>query len=103
MDTPDDAVFEQFSQASYVVNIRLDNPFWVQLETVSSFSFTDLKRFMARYYGSEQMLLCAAGAFEHDALVAMVEKRLSHLQNVMSPQTGKSLSGKLGKISTHAH
>lgn len=84
VDTPDDAVFEQFSQASYGQH-PLGQSILGTTETVSSFSQADLKRFMARYYGSEQMLLCAAGAFEHDALVAMVEKRLSHLQNAVTP------------------
>ncbi len=84
IDTPDDAVFEQFSQASYGSH-PLGQSILGTTETVSSFSQDDLRRFMARYYGAEQMLLCAAGAFAHEDLIQMVEKRLSHLENAQSP------------------
>ena len=84
-DTPDDAVFEQFNQASYGSH-PLGQSILGTSDTVSRFSRDDLKTFMDRHYGSGQMLFCAAGAFAHDELVAMVEKKLSGISNAQTPE-----------------
>lgn len=69
LDTPDDVVFENFSRASYPDH-TLGQSILGTAESVSGFQRDDLHKFMSRYYGAGQMILCAAGAVDHDGLVA---------------------------------
>jgi predicted Zn-dependent peptidase len=48
-------------------------------ERVSSFARDDLSSFVAEHYGPDQMILAAAGAVDHDALVAQAERLFGHL------------------------
>ncbi len=84
VDTPDDAVFEQFNLASFGTH-SLGNSILGTTESVSGFSQRDLKGFMDRYYGAGQMMFCAAGNLSHDALAEMVESRLGKVKNAQSP------------------
>ncbi|MGC6531170.1 MAG: M16 family metallopeptidase [Candidatus Puniceispirillaceae bacterium] len=84
LDTPDDVVFENFSAASYHGH-KLGESILGTTQSVSSFTRDDLNRFMQRYYGGEQMLLCAAGAVDHEALVAEAEKHADGVRQATSP------------------
>ena len=72
LDTPDDIVFDWLQEVSYP-----DQPFGRTIlgpeERVSSFSRKDLQGFVKEHYGPEQMILAAAGAVDHDAIVAQAE------------------------------
>ena len=84
VDTPDDAVFEHFNAASFGRH-SLGNSILGTTDSVSGFSQADLKAFMDRYYGSGQMMFCAAGNLSHDSLAMMVGERLGRLKNAQSP------------------
>ena len=79
LDTPDDVVFENFSAASYQGH-KLGESILGTAESVQGFSRIDLNRFMERYYGGAQMMLCAAGQVDHQALVAECEAHLSDIR-----------------------
>ncbi len=72
LDTPDDIVFDWLQEASYP-----DQPFGRTIlgpeERVGVFGRSDLKAFVKEHYGPAQMILSAAGAVDHDAIVAQAE------------------------------
>jgi len=72
LDTPDDIVFDWLQEACYP-----DQPFGRTIlgpaERVSAFSRDDLTAFVAEHYSPDRMILSAAGAVDHDAIVAQAE------------------------------
>ncbi len=68
-DTPDDIVFDWLQEAAYP-----DQPIGRTIlgptERVSAFGGDDLRLFMGENYAPENMVLAAAGAVDHDAIVA---------------------------------
>ena len=88
LDTPDDVVFENFSAASYQGH-KLGDSILGSAESVSGFSRDDLARFMTRYYGSEQMILIATGAVNHDDLIAEAERHSGDIRQATSPVRAK--------------
>ena len=75
LDTPDDLVFDLFAAACYEGH-TLGRPILGTVDSVSAFSRQDLEAFLRRHYGAGQMLVCAAGAVEHDDLVRRIDARL---------------------------
>ena len=69
LDTPDDIVFDWLQEVSYP-----DQPFGRTIlgpeERVSAFTAADLKGFVGERYAPGEMILSAAGAVDHDAIVA---------------------------------
>ena len=74
-DTPDDIVFDRFSETAFrgqaIGRSILGTP-----ETVRSFTSEQLRAFMDRQYGADEMVVVAAGAVDHDRFVRTVESRL---------------------------
>ena len=56
-------------------------------ERVSGFSRADLSGFVAEHYGPGQMIVAAAGAVDHDALVRQAEDLFGHLSPLV--RTGR--------------
>jgi predicted Zn-dependent peptidase len=85
LDTPDDIVFDWLQEVSYP-----DQPFGRTIlgpeERVSKFTRADLQGFVAEHYGPDQMILSAAGAVDHDAIVAQAEAIFGAL--AARPQAG---------------
>ena len=77
LDTPDDLVFELFNKACFAT-IRRPVILGTQ-QTVSSFGQQELMGFMDRFYGSNQMIVCAAGLLKHEEFVVLVGERFSGL------------------------
>lgn len=79
LDTPDDVIFDWLQEAAYP-----DQPIGRTIlgpaERVSGFSRDDLSRFVAEHYGPGQMIVAAAGAVDHDALVRQAEQIFGHLR-----------------------
>jgi predicted Zn-dependent peptidase len=71
-DTPDDIIFDWLQEKAYP-----DHPLGRTIlgaeERVRGFAKPDLERFVDQYYRPGQMVLSAAGAVDHDALVRMAE------------------------------
>jgi predicted Zn-dependent peptidase len=88
-DTPDDVVFDRFSETAYrgqtIGRSILGTP-----DTVRAFTSAQLRAFMERQYGAQDMVVVAAGDVDHDAFVREVEAKLGGFravsQNVVPPQ-----------------
>ncbi|MFY2824009.1 M16 family metallopeptidase [Ruegeria sp. MALMAid1280] len=78
-DTPDDVIFDWLQEQSYH-DQPLGRTILGPTERVSAFSREDLSGFVAEHYGPEQMILSAAGAVDHDALMKMAEEMFGHLK-----------------------
>ncbi|CAA0087726.1 putative zinc protease [Starkeya nomas] len=76
LDTPDDLVFDLFQERAFpgqpIGRSILGTP-----ETVRSFGPDRLRAYLARNYRAPKMIVAAAGAVEHEAVVEEVAKRFS--------------------------
>ncbi|MEX3007961.1 M16 family metallopeptidase [Hoeflea sp. TYP-13] len=81
MDTPDDVVFDKFSSTAFrdqtIGRSILGTP-----ETVQSFTPDQIRQYLNRNYTADKMIIVAAGAVEHEALVRLVEDRFSGIKSV---------------------
>ena len=77
-DTPDDIVFDWLQEVSYP-----DQPIGRSIlgpsERVESFSRDDLAGFVTERYGPGDLILSAAGAVDHEAIVRFAEETFGHL------------------------
>jgi predicted Zn-dependent peptidase len=75
-DAPDDLVFDRLQETAFpkqpVGRSILGTP-----DTVRSFNSAKLRAYLARNYRAPDMLVAAAGAVEHDEIVAEAEKRFT--------------------------
>lgn len=72
LDTPDDVIFDWLQEQAYPGQ-PLGRTILGPVERVSNFNREDLKSFIGDHYGPEQMVLSAAGAVDHDAIVKLAE------------------------------
>lgn len=79
LDTPDDVIFDWLQEESYH-NQPLGRTILGPTERVSAFNRDDLAGFVSEHYGPGQMILSAAGAVDHDALVKAAEKLFGHMK-----------------------
>lgn len=77
-DTPDDVVFDQFTDIAYP-NQALGRPILGTPETVKSFSADDLRNFMQEHYFAENMVVAACGALNHEEFVQQIAAKLDCL------------------------
>ena len=73
LDTPDDVIFDWLQDKAYP-NQPMGRTILGPAERVAAFTREDLAHFIGQHYGPEQMILSAAGAVDHDAIVALAEK-----------------------------
>ena len=85
LDTPDDIIFDWLQEVAYP-DQALGRTILGPEERVASFSRNDLTGFVGEHYGPNQMILAAAGAIDHDKLVAEAERLFGHLPAV--PRAG---------------
>ncbi len=78
-DTPDDIIFDWLQEESYRGQ-PLGRTILGPAERVGAFSREDLAGFVAEQYRPGQLILAAAGAVDHDALVRGAESLLGHLE-----------------------
>ncbi len=77
-DTPDDIVFDHF-QATAFPDQPMGRPVLGQAEIVGSMKGETIADYMRRHYGPERLVLSAAGAVDHDHLVALAGKAFTDL------------------------
>ncbi|MBW4707671.1 insulinase family protein [Roseobacter sp. YSTF-M11] len=79
LDTPDDVIFDWLQEEAYP-----DHPMGRTIlgpsERVASFNRSDLQGFIAEHYGPGQMILSAAGAVDHEAIVALAESLFGDME-----------------------
>lgn len=78
LDTPDDVIFDWLQEAAYP-DQAMGRSILGPAECVSRFDRGDLSGFVAEHYGPDQMILSAAGAVDHDAIVRQAEAAFGHL------------------------
>ncbi len=72
LDTPDDIIFDWLQEAAYP-DQAMGRTILGPSEKVAAFGREDLQRFVSGHYGPDQMILAAAGAVDHDAIVKQAE------------------------------
>ncbi|MFZ1725903.1 MAG: pitrilysin family protein, partial [Albidovulum sp.] len=81
LDTPDDIIFDWLQEAAFP-DQAFGRTILGPAERVSGFGRTDLTGFVAEHYGPDQMILSAAGAVDHDAIVKAAEQIFGGLRKV---------------------
>ena len=101
LDTPDDVIFDWLQEQAYPEQ-PLGRTILGPSERVSSFGRADLARFVGQHYGPEQMILSAAGAVDHDAIVRMAEEFFGHMgrRPVLVPETARFSGGEVRQTKT---
>jgi predicted Zn-dependent peptidase len=78
LDTPDDIIFDWLQEAAFP-----DQPIGRTIlgpaERIAAFGREDLTRFVTQHYSPDRMILSAAGAVDHDRIVADAERIFGHL------------------------
>ncbi|WP_203073168.1 M16 family metallopeptidase [Falsiroseomonas ponticola] len=77
-DTPDDIVFDHFQYTAYAAQ-AMGRPVLGTEETVSAMTREALTGYMRRHYGPSRMVVAAAGALEHEALLDLVQMHFADL------------------------
>ncbi|MCB1463824.1 MAG: insulinase family protein [Nitratireductor sp.] len=72
-DTPDDMVFDLFQDTAFAGQ-PIGRPILGTPETVSGFGPDDLRDYLSAHYRGPNMVLSAAGAINHEALVAQASE-----------------------------
>ena len=84
-DAPDDLVFDRLQETAFpkqaVGRSILGTP-----ETVRSFNPARLRSYLTRHYRAPDMIVAAAGAVDHAAIVAEVERRFAGFAGPAAPQ-----------------
>lgn len=77
-DTPDDVVFDKFSEIAYLGQ-TIGRPILGTPETVKSFTPGQIRNYLSRNYTTDRMFIVAAGAVDHDEFCRQVEQRFASL------------------------
>ena len=83
-DAPDDLVFERLHETAFPKQ-PLGRSILGTRETVRSFNPAGIRAYLARNYRAPDMLVAAAGAIEHKAIVAEAEKRFASFIGPAAP------------------
>src|SRR6202158_5396458 len=83
-DTPDDLIFEHLQIVAFP-NQSLGRSILGTPKTVRSFDGGKLRAYLARNYRAPDIVVAAAGAVEHRAVVAEVEKHFGRLNGPAGP------------------
>ncbi len=94
LDTPDDIIFDWLQETAYPSQ-PIGRSILGPSARVSGFGARDLRRFTAEHYGPGQMILAAAGAVDHDALVRLAEPLFASLpaRPRLVPEPARFVSG----------
>ena len=83
-DTPDELVFDHL-QAVAFPGQPVGRSILGTAQTVRSFDAARLRAYLARHYRGPDMVIAAAGAVNHAAIVADVERRFGHFNGSAAP------------------
>lgn len=89
LDTPDDIVFDWLQAVTYP-DQALGRTILGPAERIKAFGQADLRSFVEQNYGPGQMIVAAAGAVDHDAIMAEVERLFGRIpaRQAKTPETG---------------
>src|SRR5215467_843474 len=84
-DAPDDLVFDRLQETAFPLQ-SIGRSILGTRETVRSFNPARLRAYLSRNYRGPNMVVAAAGAINHSAIVAEVEKRLAGFNGPAAPE-----------------
>jgi predicted Zn-dependent peptidase len=84
-DAPDDLVFDRLQETAFPQQ-PVGRSILGTRETVRSFTPSRLRNYLTRNYRAPGMVVAAAGAVEHQAIVAEVDKRLAGFKGPAAPE-----------------
>ncbi len=85
LDTPDDIVFDWLQEAAFP-DQPLGRTILGETGRIEAYGRGDLTTFVAEHYAPGQMILCAAGAVDHEAVCRAAEGLFGHLSPVARPR-----------------
>ena len=99
LDTPDDIVFDWLQEVSFP-DQALGRSILGPEENVRAFSRDDLTNFVTHRYRPQEMILAAAGAVDHDAIVAFATEVFGSLtaQPVLTGDLGRFAAGGMRRV-----
>ncbi len=83
-DTPDDLAFDLFQDTAFSGQ-PIGRPILGTRETVSGFGTSNLRNYLAEHYRGPSMVLSAAGAIDHDALVRQASETFGNFAPEIAP------------------
>ncbi|MDX1738817.1 MAG: pitrilysin family protein [Alphaproteobacteria bacterium] len=90
LDLPDDQVYDFFQEIAYP-DQPMGRPILGTSDTVHAMSRTALVDFMAEGYQTENMVLAAAGALDHEQLIELAAHSFRALKKGNAPQSSKAI------------
>ena len=98
-DTPDDLVYDRFQEQAFA-DQALGRTILGTPQTVSGFRAADVRRYLEQHYRGPNMVLAAAGAVDHDALVRLAERRFGHFPAATdaAPEPGRYTGGETREV-----
>lgn len=84
-DAPDDKVYDLFTEAAFP-NQPIGRSILGTPQTVEATAPSMLDEYLGRHYRGPAMVLAAAGAVDHEGLVALATERLSNFPSVPGPK-----------------
>ncbi|TDH61513.1 insulinase family protein [Dankookia rubra] len=83
-DTPDDIIFDHFQTTAYPGQ-PMGRPTLGTEEVIKGMKREALTSYMRHHYGPERMVVAAAGAVEHEAMLDLVQRHFADLPQVAPP------------------
>jgi predicted Zn-dependent peptidase len=90
LDTPDDVVFDWLQSNAYP-DQPLGRTILGEIENIQRYGREDLSRFVAEHYGPSQLILSAAGAVDHDQIVAQAQALLGDMAASTAPDAQQAM------------
>lgn len=87
LDTPDDVIFDWLQEVAYPGQ-PIGRTILGPTELVSGFTREDLSGFVTEHYGADQLILSAAGAVDHEAIVALATELFGDMRPA-APRTNQ--------------
>jgi predicted Zn-dependent peptidase len=91
-DTPDDVVYEAFTEAAFP-DQPMGRPIIGTPDTINSFNRGAIEAYIAREYTPDRIVLAAAGAIAHDAIVDAAQRHFGNQRAATAPETVPGVYG----------
>jgi predicted Zn-dependent peptidase len=86
-DTPDDYIHDLFSLTVWGQE-GIGQPILGRRETVASFTRDHVMSHIRKYYGTKDIVISCAGNFQHEEMIAILNRRFGGLRHGSTPKKG---------------
>ncbi|GJD54608.1 M16 family metallopeptidase [Methylobacterium dankookense] len=91
-DTPDDVVYDAFIESAFPGQ-PIGRPILGRPETIKSFDEPAIRAYLAREYTADRFVVAAAGAVEHEAIVAAAGRHFGAMPAATAPEAVPGVYG----------